>query len=213
MYESFASLILPHPCPCPLLLVPCCLVDLVGDLFQKLLTFPELYQQAFVKDCNESRFIQVGFAFLSSIWDHHILEPFIFLAGGFSWANPHEGQLNSQGRPFFSSVSGKVQFSFGMPRQQIYYSFTEGAALGGPSFLEGSPTRPLIMHRHCVILAPGTEDPKNQDWFYLVCYVSSRQRSGFSILLLLLPSCLSVPDFLARSVMHLKSICCNDLFT
>lgn len=170
MYESFASLILPHPCPCPLLLVPCCLVDLVGDLFQKLLTFPELYQQAFVKDCNESRFIQVGFAFLSSIWDHHILEPFIFLAGGFSWANAHEGQLSSQGRPFFSSVSGKVQFSFGMPRQQIYYSFTEGAALGGPSFLEGSPTR-LIYAQHCVILAPGTKDPKNQDWFHLVCYI------------------------------------------
>lgn len=135
MYESFASLILPHPCPCPLLLVPCCLVDLVGDLFQKLLTFPELYQQAFVKDCNESRFIQVGFAFLSSIWDHHILEPFIFLAGGFSWANPHEGQLSSQGRPFSSSVSGKVQFSLTADFQDSRFIIrSEGVPLGAPAF-------------------------------------------------------------------------------
>lgn len=112
----------------------------------------------------------------------------------------------------FSQWQGSVFLDSRFPRQQIYYSF-RGSALGGPSFLEGSPTRPLIMHRHCVILAPGTEDPKNQDWFHLVCYISSRQRSGFSILLLLLPSCLSVLDFLARSMMHLKSICCNDLFT
>lgn len=156
MYESFSSLILPRSCLRPWLLVPCSLVDLVGDLFQKLLTFLGTLSTGI----RGLQWIKVHSG-RTCISIKHLRPPHsgaIYILGWrFLMSKPTWGPAQFSRRT--ESVA-RFSFPLGCQESRFIIHSQRVLPLGAPAFWRALLPGPLCTG--IGLSAPGTKDPKNQ---------------------------------------------------